>query len=237
MLIDLHAHTSGISRCCRIPAPEVLRRAKEVGLDGIVLTNHYTKSYIKDGDAAKFAEAYIREYHDTKACGEELGCKVFFGIEVTTELYRNVHMLVYGVGEDFLLAHPELYEYSQEKLYNTVKAHGGVLVQAHPFRNGAHVLDTAFLDGIEINCHPLYKKSYRQELIEIAEKTGLILTSGGDYHADTYRPHCGTYLPDTVQSSRDVGDFIGSAQEIRLCIHEPQAETCETYTFVRKIKE
>ena len=46
MLIDLHAHTSGISRCCRIPAPEVLRRAKEVGLCGIVLTNHYTKSYL-----------------------------------------------------------------------------------------------------------------------------------------------------------------------------------------------
>ena len=45
MLIDLHAHTSGISRCCRIPIPEVLRQTLDNGMDGIVLTDHYQKSY------------------------------------------------------------------------------------------------------------------------------------------------------------------------------------------------
>ena len=233
MLIDLHAHTSGISRCCRIPAPEVLCRAKEVGLDGIVLTNHYTKSYIGDGDVQTFAEDYIREYRYAAEVGAEIGCKVFFGIEVTMELYRNVHMLVYGVTEDFLYAHPELYDYPQDKLYRAVKAHGGVLVQAHPFRNGTQVLDTNFLDGIEINSHPIYKKSYQNELIGIAERTGLILTSGGDYHADTYRPYCGTYLPDTVQNSVDVGRFLETTAEIRLRIHEPHAENYEEYVYNR----
>ena len=233
MLIDLHAHTSGISRCCRVPAPEVLRRAKEVGLDGIVLTNHYTKSYIGDGDVRAFAEEYLREYAYTAACGEEIGCKVFFGIEVSTELYRNVHMLVYGVDESFLRAHPALYDYSQEELCRAVKEYGGVLVQAHPFRNGTQVLDTAFLDGIEINCHPIYKNSYRKELIEIAEQTGRILTSGGDYHADTYRPKCGTYLPATVQNSVDIGRFLETTSEIKLRIHEPHAETYEEYVYSR----
>ena len=37
MLIDLHAHSSGISKCCRIDAEEVVREAVRIGLDGICL--------------------------------------------------------------------------------------------------------------------------------------------------------------------------------------------------------
>ena len=48
MLIDLHAHTGGISKCCRIPADKVVQAAKDVGLDGIVLTNHYQKETVAD---------------------------------------------------------------------------------------------------------------------------------------------------------------------------------------------
>ena len=40
------------------------------------------------------------------------------------------------------------------------------------------VLDTDFLDGVEINCHPLYGNSYSKELMEIAEKERLIVTCG-----------------------------------------------------------
>lgn len=34
MLIDLHAHSSGIGKCCGIPFEEVLKRALAVGIDG-----------------------------------------------------------------------------------------------------------------------------------------------------------------------------------------------------------
>ena len=68
MLIDMHAHTSAISPCCLIPAPEVLAEVKAAGLDGIVLTNHYDKSYVKDGDAAAFARRYLDEFEYTREC-------------------------------------------------------------------------------------------------------------------------------------------------------------------------
>ena len=58
MLIDLHAHSSGISKCCRIPIERVIKEAKRVGLDGIVLTNHYQKNYVTDGDYAAFIRRY-----------------------------------------------------------------------------------------------------------------------------------------------------------------------------------
>ncbi len=49
MLLELHAHTSGISTCCRAPAPDIVAVAKDIGLDGIVLTNHYDKRFVKHG--------------------------------------------------------------------------------------------------------------------------------------------------------------------------------------------
>ena len=89
MLIDLHAHTKGISRCCRIYAPEVLEAAKAAGLDGICLCNHYQtlgRTMEPDGDdPAAFARRYIEEFHATRELGEAMGLTVLFGIEVTTE--------------------------------------------------------------------------------------------------------------------------------------------------------
>ena len=228
MLIDLHAHTSGISKCCRKDAPSVLEEAKRIGLNGIILTNHYQKNYVEDNNPKTFAEKYIKEFDYTKALGDKLGIKVIFGIEVTMELYPNIHMLVYGVDTDFVKRYPLIYDYTQKELYETVKKNGGILIQAHPFRNGTTVLDTRFLDGIEINCHPLYKKSYSKELIDIAVKEKLAVTCGGDYHADTYRPKCGMYLPDDIEDGIALGKYISGSKSFKLCVQEPNEDEIKT---------
>ncbi len=235
MLIDLHAHSSGISKCCRIPYAEVLDRAAAAGLDGIVLTNHYQNSYVCDGKLMEFVENYIAEYEAAAACGAEKGIHVFFGIEVTMELYRNVHMLIYGVDPVFLRTCPTVFDCTEEALYALVKAHGGVLVQAHPFRNGTTVLDPAYLDGIEINCHPKYKTTEKERLTAIAAEHGLLLTCGGDYHADTYRPICGTYVPDTVTDGISLGRFLAETNRIRLRIHEVGAENWYEEEFMLNV--
>ena len=234
MLLDLHAHTSAISHCCKIPAPEVIRQAKEIELDGIVLTNHYTKNYVKDNDALSFAKKYINEYEYAAQCARDADFKLFFGIEVTMEQYPSVHMLVFGVAPGFCLAYPDMYDYDQETLYRIVHEHGGTLVQAHPFRNGTHVLDIRYLDGIEINCHPYYNLSYSAELTKIAKETSLILTCGGDYHADTYHAHCGTYIPDTVANGIDLGIYLRTTDQIKLRIHEPNTETYYETNYTRR---
>lgn len=219
MLIDLHAHTSGISKCSRLAAPEIIVRAKAHEMDGIVLTNHYQKSYFTDEEISEFVDAYVNEYYYAKKIGEEFGVKVLYGIEVTMEQYHKVHMLIYGVGTEFLKKHPTVYDYTQEELYKVVKSEGGVLVQAHPFRGGTTVLDTAYLDGIEISCHPLYKNSYTEEIIRIASENNLAVTVGGDYHGDTLRPKCGMYLPCDIDSI-GLGRYIASAKSVKLFVEE-----------------
>ena len=62
MLIDMHVHSSGISTCCKIPYDEAIRRARDAGIDAIVLTNHYFDGYVTDGDFDAFAAGYVAEY-------------------------------------------------------------------------------------------------------------------------------------------------------------------------------
>jgi len=228
MLIDLHAHSAAISPCCQIPFEEVLQRALDRGIDGIVLTNHYQKSYIEEGGLDNLVERYVAEFAAAEQYGNKIGCKVFFGIELTMELYPKVHMLIYGVGPEFLKKHPNLFDLTQKELYDLVKDNEGVLVQAHPFRNGTTVLDTDLLDGIEINCHPLYKKSYSEKILSIAKEKGLLVTCGGDYHADTYRPKCGMYMPDNIKDHDDLRSYLLSCDEKRLCVQEPNDDNCST---------
>lgn len=234
MLIDLHAHTSGISTCCRYPAAKILESAYELGIDGIVLANHYQKSYINE-DVNNFVDKYIEEFYYTQKLGEQLGIKVLWGIEVSMELHPYVHMLIYGVGTDYLKANPLAFDYTQQELYASVKDHNGVLIQAHPFRNGTTVLDMDFLDGIEINCHPLYNNSYSKEILKIATENGLAVTCGGDYHGDTYHPICGMYLPDDVTDGCKLGEYIENAKKVSLHIHEPNTTTYQKIDYFREL--
>lgn len=221
MLIDLHAHTKGISHCCRIFAPEVLAAAKEAGLDGICLSNHYQSRYVEDGDALAFARRYSEEFHATRALGDAMGLTVLYGIEVTMERYHDEHLLVYGVDEQFPLHHPALYDMTQQELYEAVHAAGGVVVQAHPMRKGRNVLmDPEHLDGVEVNCHPKYDRCYNEEMAELANNRGWILTCGGDYHADTHRVQCGMYLPETITDGVRLGQYLKNAEAVRLRVQE-----------------
>lgn len=220
MLIDLHAHSSGISRCCRIDAEEVIRTAKGIGLDGIVLTNHYQKNYVTDGDYDAFAARYMREFEHARDFGAQLDFHVLFGIEVTAERYSGVHLLIYGAHESFLTKHPKIFDASQEEMYEIAHENGAVLIQAHPYRRQDRLLCPAYLDGVEISCHPLYEGTHLDALTRVAEENGLILTCGGDYHADTYRPYCGMYLPDSITEGRALGSYLASAEKVCLAVQE-----------------
>ena len=234
MLLDLHAHTSGISTCCRVPAPDIVATAKNNGIDGIVLTNHYGKYLFPNGDAEAFAHAYTEEYHYAKRCGEEIGCAVFYGIEITMGRYGGLHMLVYGVDEAFTIAHPLLCDLTMEELYRLAHEHDGIVVQPHPFRGGNRLQDPAFLDGVEVNCHPGYGNSFCREVAEFAKSNRLILTCGGDYHADGYRAHCGMEIPDTITDTPALVTYLQNADLLTLHMQEPKDKELYRVTYERK---
>ncbi len=226
MLVDMHTHTKGVSSCSRITFEEVIDLSLEKGIDGVIITNHYQKSYIAKHDSIdSYIDRFIEEFYQAKEYGQKVGCKVFFGIEVTMELYPFVHMLIYGVDPEFLRKNPYLFDCTQEELYRIVKAHNGLLVQGHPYRCGTTILDTDFLDGVEVNCHPVGNRTDKESLIEIAKEKGLFVTCGGDYHADVpNRPKCGMYMPDNLSDHNDLREFLLSPEANKLCVKEQQCE-------------
>ena len=236
MLFDMHVHTGGISKCCRVDAEEVIKRAKAAGIEGLILTNHYTESYAIDKNYKALAEDYVEEYRKARRIGERYGIPVIFGIELTMEFDPATHLLIYGVSEDFITDNPEIFNLSQKELYRLVKENGGALVQAHPYRNNVdRLLDTDYLDAIEISCHPLYEGTHISELSPIAYDSGLILTVGGDYHADTRRPLCGVYIDEDV-ARYSLPKFIRETKSAELLINEVDTTDTYTITFVRKPK-
>ena len=235
MLIDLHAHSKGISRCCQIDGKDMVLLTKNTGMDGVILTNHYDKNYLlNENDIDGFAKRYVDEYYYVKEEGNKIGFKVFFGIEVTLAKHNNVHMLVYGVDTDFVLKHPTLYDYTQKELYELVHKHNGILVQAHPFRKGIDVLlDLKYLDGVEANCHPLYDATHVNKLANIAKENHILLTCGGDFHNDTHRPKCGVYLTNDLKDTFEIITYLQESKEIKLCIQEVKEMNTYDYTFTK----
>lgn len=233
MLIDMHAHSSGISTCCQIDGKDMVVVAKNAGMDGIVLTNHYTSHYLLDeNDVDNLAKRYVDEYYYVKKEGEKIGFKVFFGIEVTMSKHNDIHMLVYGVEPSFVIKNPRLYDLTQKELYELVHKHNGILVQAHPFRKGIDVLlDLKYLDGVEANCHPLYDATHINKLNKIAKENKLLLTCGGDFHNDTHRAKCGVYLSDNLKDTFEIVSYLKSINQIKLCIQEVKEFTTYDYIF------
>lgn len=233
MLIDMHAHTSGISRCCRTDAYGVLTAAKEVGIDGLILCNHYDAGYVDEAGPAAFAEKYIAEYYHTAMVAAEMGMRLYFGIEVTARKHNNAHILVYGMEPGFVRENPEIYDYTLEEICAAVHEKGGLVVQAHPFRGNGKLLDTGILDGVEINCHPIYDDTHCARMQEIAHEAGIFTTCGGDYHADTYRAICGTYFPDEIQRYEGIINHLKTSAEIKMHVHELRTEFHRDVTFVK----
>lgn len=241
ILMDLHAHSSGISTCCLICGKIGVDAALEAGVGGFALTNHYADGYVACGKYASYealAKAYVEEFHRVRDYGAKKGFPVLFGVEVTAEWDDRIHLLIYGVDEAFILSHPKICLYSLEEIYEAVHEWGGILIQAHPYRIEPRLQDLRFLDGVEISCHPhvRYGGSFAAEMEAIACENGKLLTCGGDYHGDaSYRPQCGVYLPEEVTDGLTLKEYLCSAPQVTLCVHEPEGPVFDVHYQRKKL--
>ncbi len=224
MLIDLHAHTKGISWCCKEEAEEIIKTAVSCGYDGLAISNHYADFYYNDENYDDWIEKYIAEWSLCEELGKKYNIKIFKAIEVTMCYDDRVHILIYGADDEFLRKHPKLCRNSLSELFTICNENDCALIQAHPFRNGSTIQDVNFLHGLEINCHPAYLESRADEILRKAEENGLAVTVGCDYHADSYRPCGGTYIPNEIKADKELASYILTSKEFELKIHEPNTE-------------
>ncbi|MBR6708477.1 MAG: PHP domain-containing protein [Clostridia bacterium] len=186
---ELHCHTATVSACSKGSPEETVEHYLNLGYDAIVLTEHLAEATFKKASVGDINDApwdekidyYMNGYHRLKElAGDRL--TVILGCELRRVDDGNDYLL-YGIDETFLRTNPDLMNYSVAVLRDAVHAVGGLVVEAHPFRNRRRIVDPTLLDGMEIFNGSL-KNENRNDIAELwAKRYSLIGTAGTDYHS------------------------------------------------------
>lgn len=185
MIIDTHIHESKYSFDSIIDFKELTKLSKNLGLDGVCITNHENNSLRNEiGDWAKIDDVLV-----------------IVGAEVLT---HEGDILVFGV-QDI----PD-YKMSAEELLNIVRKNNGAAVAAHPFRNNnrglgnnmKHLAD--MLTGVEsFNGSTL--AHHNLESYTLSTKLSIPSLGASDAHN---LENVGTYATRFYDSIRDHRDFV-----------------------------
>lgn len=214
-LYETHCHSSQCSLCARSSAQELVLAYHQAGYAGLVLTDHFIFGNTAVDPSLPWDDrmrCYYSAYLDAKEVGDSLDFDVIFGIEHAYGDGKEV--LLYGIDLDFLLVNPDIPAISLDELVQRVHEAGGLVIQAHPYRDRYYVNMSAspradIVDGIEI-----YNAGNRPgedlKALQLARTGDYILTSGGDIHfaGDQRIGQAGVLLPHRVKNHREFASAL-----------------------------
>ena len=185
---EMHLHTSACSACAISTGEEYVLAAKKKGYTGIIITNHFyhgNTSISRKTPWKEFVEMYKNDYLETKKAGEKHGIEVLFGLE---EGYGGgKETLIYGIDPDLIINTPEFLHMTIDEMSAFVRANGGFIACAHPFRDRVYIAEprkepnAKLFDAVE--SYNVGNSEQDNRLAEeFCKKTGLYRISGGDTH-------------------------------------------------------
>lgn len=210
---ETHLHTVEGSACGVTPGREYPAIFKERGYDGIFITDHFFHGNTRPSRELPWPEyvaAYMKGYEEAKKAGDEIGFKVFFGIE---ENFEGDEYMLYGIDKEFLLAHPEIPHWTREDMIKAVHEAGGAVMQAHPFRDRDYIkkihLYPEDVDGIE-GINTANTANDNLAALCYALHYGLMIQAGSDTHSTrSIGDGNGGILYDTpIASERDYAERL-----------------------------
>ena len=215
-LYETHLHTAGVSACAISKGSEYIKRYKDLGYSGIIVTDHFYR-----GNSAiprniswnEWVYRFYSGYEEAREEGERQGLDVFFGWEETFDGCDDY--LVYGLDREWLLEHPEVRDCTRAQQYRAVRAAGGCVVQAHPFRQHYYIkkviLSAGCVDGVEAANAGNFEQAYDALAFRYAKKINKTPTAGSDIH-DACEAYCdelfGVYLNKKLTSIKDYVQVI-----------------------------
>ena len=136
---ETHLHTLPVSKCARQGVRQNLEFYASLGYDGIFITNHFLDGNInidKNLPYEEQLEFYFSDYYEALKLSEEIGIKVFLGVEIS---YRGTDFLIYGLDKEWFLAHPEIMDMKKSEELAFLIESGALVIQAHPYREDRHI--------------------------------------------------------------------------------------------------
>jgi predicted metal-dependent phosphoesterase TrpH len=165
MILDLHCH-SKYSYDNQLEPEDLIRRAFELGLNGVCFTEHDS----------------VDVSHPVDRLDRPADFLVLRGAEISTDCG---HLLVYGVQDDSWNRWDRSLHLKLQEVVESVHALGGVCIPAHPFRGWESLGESLFtFDGFDaIETHNGVNRSEQnQPAIKASLTLGLPSVGGSDCH-------------------------------------------------------
>ena len=204
-------HTSQVSRCAPDSAEQLIEAFLEKGYHAVIVTDHFAgeRDDLKALTWEEKMHYQARGYEAALKAAEGTGLRVFFGWEMSEE--RAEDYLTYGLGMDFLLAHPDLEKMPLEEYCRVCHEAGAFITRAHPYRHADYIppnptINGAVIDAVEVvNGKWLDPDNENHLAFEWARKhPEKIRTSGTDIHQASVAGDAGIALTHPVNSLEEI---------------------------------
>lgn len=208
---ETHLHTSETSKCAKSPGAEFAEFYKARGYTGVFVTDHFLNGNTTVPPELSWEQRindFCRGYEATAARGARIGLDVFFAWEYSD---NRGHFLTYGLGKEWLLDHPDLLAWDGLHYFDRVRADGGMIVHAHPFREKVEVIHLipGKTDAVEI-VNAGRPDDANRHAADYARSFGLPETAGSDIHAVGRPRLCGIEVSQPLNSGKDYLAALGA---------------------------
>jgi len=216
---ETHMHTAEVSACAVKFAAEQAVAYKDRGYTGIIITDHFVNGYTtcpKELPWDRKMHFFITGYEEAKKMGDKIGLDVFFGWEYSI---KGSDFLTYGLGLDFLLAHPNFDKLKIEDYSKLVRESGGFLAQAHPYRVEYYVenpypVAPHLIDAVEVY-NVMDNGDSNSKAFDFARKYNLPVQAGTDDHGRGNKRNSGVILKEKAKNIYDIINAI-KANDVEL---------------------
>lgn len=224
-IYETHLHTCQASACGVSPGADYISFYQDLGYDGIIVTDHFFNGNCSVPLPLPWSERvdlFCRGYEDALEEGAKHGFKVFFGWE---SCYKWDEYLVYGLDKDWLLAHPEVMNWNQKEQYDNIREAGGLVIQAHPFRERKYMwdinLNEPLCDGWEVA--NLGNPSWQDiPAYRYAREHGIYMSAGSDIHKVDQFGVGKAFGMEFDEPLNSIEDYVSAMKAHKGRIHVPE---------------
>lgn len=185
-LYETHLHTCEASKCGVAHGEDYIAFMMNRGYSGMIVTDHFIRGNTRVPDDRPWKERmeiYASGYERALKASEGFDFNVMFGVEF---YFGKDEYLLYGIDKEWLINNECILDMTRHELHEAVRNAGGIMIQAHPFRERDYLFDIKLApsacDGVEVynaaNGANMNALGY-----EYTVELDLPMSAGSDIHA------------------------------------------------------